>query len=83
MVVYTECCKVERHKETRTYSLKVATQVEDTVNEFWHHFLSIVRTLSWDVMLQFHKMLVRPCFEYCVEFWKLSQRKDVIKLGRV
>eukprot|EP00061_Rhincodon_typus_P008708 g31569.t1 len=38
---------------------------------------------SGDVMLTSYRILVRPLLEYCVEFWLLRSRKDIIKLKRV
>eukprot|EP00061_Rhincodon_typus_P003942 g21354.t1 len=38
---------------------------------------------SWDVVLRFYEMLMRPLLQYCVQFWLPCYRKDIIKQARV
>eukprot|EP00061_Rhincodon_typus_P004462 g22656.t1 len=37
---------------------------------------------SWDIVLRLYRTLVSPLLEYCVQFWSICYRKDIIKLER-
>eukprot|EP00061_Rhincodon_typus_P005037 g24016.t1 len=38
---------------------------------------------SWGIILRLYRELVKTLLEYCVQFWLLSYRKDIIQLEMV
>ena len=67
-------------------SLKVESQVDRVVKKAFGMLGFSGQNVgyrSWDILLKLYKTLVRPNLEYCVQFWSLYYRKDIIKLERV
>lgn len=43
------------------------------------HWITGTEYKTWKVLLQLHKKMVRLHSDYCVQFWLLGSRRDVIK----
>eukprot|EP00061_Rhincodon_typus_P006610 g27431.t1 len=66
-------------------SLKVATQVAKVIKKGCDMLAFITRGVeykSWQNMLQRYKTLLRPHWEYCVQFWSPHYQKDVEALEK-
>jgi len=67
-------------------SLKVATQVEKVVKKAYGMLAFIgwgIEFKNWQLMLEPYRILLRPHFEYSVQFWSPHYQKDVEALERV
>lgn len=62
--------------------LEVMTKVNKVVKMAFGKFESKHEYKSWDIILQIHKMLVRLHLEYCLQFWSLHFRKDMVAIER-
>ena len=67
-------------------SLMVSMQVQQAIKKANGMLAFIARGFEYrsrDVLLQLHMALVRPHLEYCVQFWSLCLRKNVLAPDRV
>ena len=52
-------------------------------NKMLGYIMKNVEFKSREVMLKLYNALVRPHLEYCVPFWSLHYKKDIVALERV
>eukprot|EP00061_Rhincodon_typus_P008284 g30756.t1 len=67
-------------------SLKVESQVDRIMKQAFGMLVFINQCIEYrscKVMLQLYRTLFRPLLKYCIQFWSLCYRKDIVKLERV